>query len=762
MGNFVSAPVNTNAPAVLNFILREMFRRADLIDIYSLADKDRCSRYVVAGADALEQLFIKINVHPERGKDGALYFQSLDGLRTAMPRALVEKQRTYCIELSFFFIRIFQIFGALTLSMFDTTIPVGEPVEVIPVKAAATQSKFLQSSNFFKAPPPPRSSWFGGALTDASFYIRDGSYKILNYHLYKPEGGLQSREPMRMEGFPLFIAQDGLYTILADGKRTVEPDPHPKILYSYVRNSSTFTLTATINISGLDPEYTVQLANFTSNGNPSPQVTTRAETLKSYAGEKPSSLGNGYPETRGKPLPAVLATMFDDAATKILGPVTFTPIKFLRQMRYLSGTANTDSAISGTHIFFPGSQENSTTPRIIFRDSTNLGGAQQKTTITIRASVKISEPKSNVLDGSYSYSVTIDFSNVQVVPPEAQQILDFKQYRTANFIAYSATSPPKSERTDMTIPQYLESTFQAIIQSKDESGNTGIRYTRAGLPKPYNSDNIPEDLRIKTLWGALAKDPPIKSHCVARAVQLLSVDAMRGNMTPQAFSSVCRLTFPYQKDGSLPMPNQKVSSEVGLHSLATLFWNQFEQAMPTLQDSDSYKRFLQFLQSTMGKDSSIQPGKMSDIKEKADSSICTSERADTRLKLPNNLARTLKGVTDALIDQQSAHINEAMNIIYMLFDMDSITNSKIFAFNPNIMAGGGMPEIERIAGLARKLLMNYYQGCEITYQSGLKIISDYNKVESLVAVKLDGTAVAPIPIAARSVLQAAQAAQAAP
>ena len=743
MGNFVSAPVNTNAPAVLNFILREMFRRADLMDIYSLADKDRCSRYVVAGADALEQLFIKINIHPEREKNGALYFQSLDGLRTGMPRALMEKQRTYCIELSFFFIRIFQIFGALTLSMFDTTIPLTEPAEVVQVKAAA-QSKFLQSSNFFKAPPQqPRSSWFGGALTtaDGTFYIQDGSYKILNYHLYKPEGGLQSTGPLRMEGFPIFVTQDGLYTNSVN-RRSVVPDPKPTILYKYVRNSSTFNLTAIIQITGVDPQYTVQLINFNSNGTAFPQVTTRPETLQSYAGEKPSSLGNGYPETKGKPLPAVLATMFDDAAMKMLGPVAFTPIKFLRQMRYLSGTANSDSAISGTHIFFPGSQENSTTPRIIFRDSTNLGGAQQKTTITIRASLQISEPNPNVLDGSYSYRVTIDFSNVQVVPPDAQQILDFKQYRTANFIGYSATSPPKSERTDMTIPQYLESTFQAIIQSKDESGNSGIRYTRAGLPKPYNSDNIPEDLRIKTLWGALAKDPPIKSHCVARAVQLLSVDAIKGNMTPQAFSSVCRLTFPYQKDGSLPVPNQKVSSEVGLHSLATLFWNEFGQAMPTLQDSDSYKRFLQFLQTTMGKSSS-QPEKMSDIKEKVDSSICTSERMDTRLKLPNNLARTLKGVTNDLINQQDAHINEAMNIIYMLFDMDSITNLKTFAFNPNIMAGGGMPEIERIAGLARKLLMNYYQGCEITYQSGLRIISDYNKATPLVAVKLDGTPVTP-------------------
>ena len=78
----------------------------------------------------------------------------------------------------------------------------------------------------------------------------------------------------------------------------------------------------------------------------------------------------------------------------------------------------------------------------------------------------------------------------------------------------------------------------------------------------------------------------------------------------------------------------------------------------------------------------------------------------------------------------------------MLFDMPSITQRKVFAFNPTVMAGG-MPEVNRIAGEARTVLMSYYSGCESTYRDGLKMIYQADEQRPLIALNPDGTTFVP-------------------
>ena len=70
--------------------------------------------------------------------------------------------------------------------------------------------------------------------------------------------------------------------------------------------------------------------------------------------------------------------------------------------------------------------------------------------------------------------------------------------------------------------------------------------------------------------------------------------------------------------------------------------------------------------------------------------------------------------------------------------MNSIVNKKVFAINPEVLRGG-MPEVNRIAGIARNLLMKYYSGCESTYNDGLTILYQTDQQRPLRAVKADGT-----------------------
>ena len=71
MGGAISAlsgtPNSNEVNTMLNVILREMFQRADLVDLYSLADPDKCSKYLVVAADAMKQLFKRINLEPRIG-----------------------------------------------------------------------------------------------------------------------------------------------------------------------------------------------------------------------------------------------------------------------------------------------------------------------------------------------------------------------------------------------------------------------------------------------------------------------------------------------------------------------------------------------------------------------------------------------------------------------------------------------------------------------------------------------------------------------
>lgn len=750
MGGAASTPVGTDTPTILNFILREMFRKADLVDIYSLADKTRCARYVVAGADALQTLFVKLSIYPNK-KDGILYFQSIDGLLKGMPRDLQEKRRQYCVELAFFFIRIFQTYGALALSIIDSKMPVSEPPDdIISTTEQQKQGVFLNPKNFYGFKQKPQEKgWFGfgGALTPKSgnFFIQGEPYSILNYHLYSPDGGASSAQPMKMESFQITVNQDTLYNLsLTDNQvtsRSPKGDPKPILNYFLQRNSSNYRLVATLVINGGGGDYTVTLANFKRDGIDAPNVKITTERLQSFGGQGsiPQSAGQAYSLTKGKPLPNVLQAMFEDAANQIFGMPPFSVVKFLREKKYVTSSDRGDLNITGTHIYIAGGQENASPIRILFKDSKSFGADQRRSILTISAMLTIDEPIYSSLQGTYTYKVTVDFTNSQIQPSEAKDYITLKTFRTTEFTAYSKDGAPKTVKNDMSIPDYIETIFQDTISNKDSLTESRIKFTRDGLATPYDSDQIPEDMRVKKLWAALAKDPPVKAHCVARATQLLSLEAFNGNFTPQAFSSACRVGFGYQKDGSLPLPGKPITEEYGLHATAILF---YQTGVPKLIDEPKYREFLKFLRYTMEKTESLEKtgeaARMSQITERVPR-FCDNKR-DQKVLIPADLARSLRTVALDLLRQQNVHVNTVMNINFMLFDRDSIVKRKVFAFNKNILAGG-MPEVNRVAGIARNALANYYMSCETKYKSGLELIYRYDSVKPLSSLGPDGTVI---------------------
>ena len=143
-------------------IMKYMIERLNINDFYRLASRTECSKYVIFLANRLDTTFRGLSFAPTRGLAGKLEFQPIDKLKAPSPKEKAERE-SLCLFLAYFYIRIFQIYGAIALTLIDDA-------NVIS-KAAKEQGFDLKSITFdreidFYGPPGapnplPRSGWRG-------------------------------------------------------------------------------------------------------------------------------------------------------------------------------------------------------------------------------------------------------------------------------------------------------------------------------------------------------------------------------------------------------------------------------------------------------------------------------------------------------------------------------------------------------------------------------------------------------------------------
>ena len=105
---------------IVNQILDWMISKTNLRELYSLANPEMCKKYIFLTADALDILFKKIELEPKEGKKGLIYFQKITDLtemKADDPRA--RSRQVICLRLAFLYVRIFQVFASLSLSVLD-------------------------------------------------------------------------------------------------------------------------------------------------------------------------------------------------------------------------------------------------------------------------------------------------------------------------------------------------------------------------------------------------------------------------------------------------------------------------------------------------------------------------------------------------------------------------------------------------------------------------------------------------------------------
>jgi hypothetical protein len=107
--------------ALPDLILNSLFAQAKFQDILMTQSKGGCASFVYLTKNALQTLFQELKVEPKQGD--AIYFASVADLTLAKKDTdpqLIKLRNENCYRVGFFYVRLFQIFGALAFSIMDT------------------------------------------------------------------------------------------------------------------------------------------------------------------------------------------------------------------------------------------------------------------------------------------------------------------------------------------------------------------------------------------------------------------------------------------------------------------------------------------------------------------------------------------------------------------------------------------------------------------------------------------------------------------
>ena len=148
----------------VNNLFQVMLSKLTPEDFLKLSKTTSCSTFVFVMADSIGKLFQDLRVRPMRGKDsGVVYFQKIDKLKEQ-----TSDSRQLCLIIAYFYVRIFQIFGALAMSVVDDP-SAGAVLGILQYRPPMP----VQKPGFFgRAPariPGARGAMFGGA--EARFFL---------------------------------------------------------------------------------------------------------------------------------------------------------------------------------------------------------------------------------------------------------------------------------------------------------------------------------------------------------------------------------------------------------------------------------------------------------------------------------------------------------------------------------------------------------------------------------------------------------------
>jgi hypothetical protein len=100
---------------IVHEMFQEMITRLTPEDFLKLGNPQTCNKFIFMMADTLHAMFTTLRIRPkQQGDTGVILFEDAEALRKPTPES-----KKLCLYIAYFYIRIFQIFGALALTVLD-------------------------------------------------------------------------------------------------------------------------------------------------------------------------------------------------------------------------------------------------------------------------------------------------------------------------------------------------------------------------------------------------------------------------------------------------------------------------------------------------------------------------------------------------------------------------------------------------------------------------------------------------------------------
>lgn len=103
---------------VVNRILDYMLSELNIRDFYKMSNPSECKKYVMFLGSKLDKTFYDLDVAPEFKDGGRIFFRPYSNFDHLSNEKKLERQST-CIFVAYYYIRIFQIYGALALTLLE-------------------------------------------------------------------------------------------------------------------------------------------------------------------------------------------------------------------------------------------------------------------------------------------------------------------------------------------------------------------------------------------------------------------------------------------------------------------------------------------------------------------------------------------------------------------------------------------------------------------------------------------------------------------
>jgi hypothetical protein len=369
-------------------------------------------------------------------------------------------------------------------------------------------------------------------------------------------------------------------------------------------------------------------------------------------------------------------------------------VSILKALKYLEREKGEFLVLKDTDIFLEKSSQKDDDPQFLFSKESKVG----KKNIRFQFQV-------NLRDEDDSYILKI--GEIKMIDKNiyVDTSLEFNEV-TFNKDKQDPFSKVEPLYNKQTIPKYLNNQMMKLFEQAEESLEYGIKKKKEGYVRPLTDIKVKDKfLKYTELWERLSSDKPVKSFCVARALQLLNLGGL-DRVTPKSIKPMVFDTkFPLVVDKSLPSPGSPVFSTPSLKSLQTLYETPDNILKMSNSDMETRKLTLDKLLKAFNSE-----GKPFEEVFEIDGTL-----SETEIKSPQQIS-DLRRVAIKLFQTQFEHSKKVENLLKKIFTIDnSIT------LNSSIL-NKGVRGIEEVAVEARNLLTEYYSNCQTDYMVGIEIL----------------------------------------